>query len=85
MGTGSALPVCCRVSSSNISSRVPKPPGMQTNPRDSFTSMSLRVKKYFIATTFADCAMTEFAFSSNGSRIETPIDRSRPRLRPRPA
>ena len=27
MGVGSALPVCCRVSSSSVSSRVPKPAG----------------------------------------------------------
>ena len=48
MGAGSALPVCWRVSSSNTSSSVPNPPGSDTKPCDSFTSMSLRVKKYFI-------------------------------------
>ena len=43
-------------------------------PRDSLTSMSLRVKKYFIATTWASSETIEFAFSSNGRRIDTPSD-----------
>ena len=45
IGTGSPLPVWVSVSSSNVSSSVPKPPGRQTNARLSFTSISLRVKK----------------------------------------
>ena len=78
IGTGSPLPVCVSVSSSNVSSRVPNPPGMHTNAALSFTSISLRVKKYFIETCFASPAMTELAPVSNGSRIDTPIERSRP-------
>ncbi len=78
IGIGSALPVCCSVSSSNISSSVPNPPGRQMNPRDSFISISLRVKKYFIATTCSCSVAIVFAFSSNGRRIETPRDRCGP-------
>jgi hypothetical protein len=44
-GAGCALPVWSNVSSSNASSRVPKPPGSSTNASDSFTNSSLRVKK----------------------------------------
>ena len=61
MGAGAALPVCCSVSSSKVSSRVPKPPGRHTKPLDSFMSISLRVKKYFIATTWSDPARTRWA------------------------
>ena len=78
IGTGRPLPVCVRVSSSNVSSSVPKPPGRQTNARLSFTSISLRVKKYFIETYFSSPAMTGLAPCSNGSRIATPMLRSRP-------
>ncbi len=78
IGTGSPLPVCVRVSSSNVSSSVPNPPGRHTNARDSFTSISLRVKKYFMLTDFSSPAMTGLAPCSNGNRIDTPIDRSRP-------
>ena len=78
IGTGSPLPVWVRVSSSNVSSRVPKPPGRQTNARLSFTSISLRVKKYFMLTYFSSPAITGLAPCSNGSRIETPMLRSRP-------
>ena len=49
MGTGRPLPVCVSVSSSKVSSRVPKPPGRQTKALDSLMSISFRVKKYFIA------------------------------------
>ena len=52
MGTGVPLPVWVRVSSSKVSSSVPKPPGRHTKAFDSLTSMSLRVKKYFIETSF---------------------------------
>ena len=45
IGAGWALPVWTSVSSSNASSSVPKPPGSSTNPSDSFTNVSLRVKK----------------------------------------
>ncbi len=41
-------------------------------------SISLRVKKYFMLTCFASPAMIELAPDSNGSRIETPIEFSRP-------
>ena len=36
------LPVWIRVSASNISSNVPKPPGIITNPSAAFTSIVLR-------------------------------------------
>jgi hypothetical protein len=58
---GSALPVCWRVSSSSVSSRVPNPPGTATKPLDSFTNMSLRVKKYFIDTCLGSSWMTSLA------------------------
>ena len=45
IGTGRPLPVWVSVSSSNVSSSVPNPPGSDTNARLSFTSISLRVKK----------------------------------------
>jgi hypothetical protein len=60
------LPVWVSVSSSKVSSSVPNPPGRQTNARLSFTSMSLRVKKYFMLTYFSSPAMTGFAPCSNG-------------------
>ena len=66
------------MSSSNVSSSVPNPPGRHTNARDSLTSISLRVKKYFMLTYFSSPAMTGLAPCSNGSRIDTPMLRSRP-------
>ena len=78
MGTGMPLPVWVRVSSSNVSSSVPKPPGRQMNARLSFTSISLRVKKYFMLTYFSSPAMIGLAPCSNGSRIDTPMLFSRP-------
>ena len=72
------LPVWVRVSSSNVSSSVPKPPGRQTNARLSFTSISLRVKKYFMLTYFSSPAMIGLAPCSNGRRIDTPMLFSRP-------
>ena len=41
----SILPVWMRVTASNISSSVPKPPGMKTKPRLYFTKQTLRAKK----------------------------------------
>ena len=73
IGTGRPLPVWVSVSSSNVSSSVPNPPGRQTNARLSLTSISLRVKKYFIATYFSSPAMTGLAPCSNGSRMATPM------------
>ena len=78
MGTGSPLPVCVSVSSSKVSSSVPKPPGRQMKALDSLMSISLRVKKYFIATYLWSPAMTELAACSKGRRMDTPIDCSRP-------
>ena len=78
MGTGMPLPVWVSVSSSNVSSSVPKPPGRQMNARLSFTSISLRVKKYFMLTYFSSPAMIGLAPCSNGSRIDTPMLFSRP-------
>ena len=72
MGAGVALPVCCNVSSSKVSSWVPKPPGRHTKPLDSFMSISLRVKKYFIATTRSEPASGPSGPSSKGRRIVTP-------------
>ena len=77
-GAGSAFPVWSRVSSSKPSSRVPKPPGMTTYASDSFMSMSLRVKKYRISTSLGSWAMNVLADCSRGSRMFTPIERSRP-------
>ncbi len=37
--------VCTRVSASNSSSKVPKPPGSTTNPWAYFTNIVLRAKK----------------------------------------
>ena len=78
IGTGRPLPVCVSVSSSNVSSSVPNPPGRQTKPLLSLTSISLRVKKYFMLTYFTSPAITGLAPCSNGSRIDTPIDRVAP-------
>ncbi len=78
MGTGMPLPVWVSVSSSNVSSSVPNPPGRQMNARLSFTSISLRVKKYFMLTYFSSPAMIGLAPCSNGSRIDTPMLFSRP-------
>ena len=72
------LPVWVRVSSSNVSSSVPKPPGRHTNPRLSFTSINLRVKKYRMLTYFGSPAITGLAPCSKGSLMDTPIERSRP-------
>ena len=74
IGTGRPLPVWVSVSSSNVSSSVPKPPGRQTKPLLSLISISLRVKKYFMLTYLSSPAMTGLAPCSNGSRIDTPID-----------
>ena len=38
-------PVCIRVSSSKLSSRVPNPPGSRAKADDSFMKLSFRVKK----------------------------------------
>ena len=57
---------------------MPNPPGRATNPLDSFTSISLRVKKYFMLTTRSDPASGPTVVSSNGSRIVTPRLRSGP-------
>src|SRR5579884_856748 len=80
MGAGSALPVWSRVNSSKASSRVPKPPGRTMKPSDSFISMSLRVKKYFISTSLGSEAMKALAPCSNGSRMFTPNERPGPVL-----
>ncbi len=40
--------------------------------------MSLRVKKYRISTSLGSWAMNELAPCSNGSRMFTPMDLSRP-------
>lgn len=40
--------------------------------------MTLRVKKYFMVTSLASPAMTSLADCSNGRRMLTPMDRSRP-------
>ena len=66
------------MSSSNVSSSVPKPPGRHTKAFDSFTSMSLRVKKYFIETSFPSEAMVGLVCCSKGRRMLTPRLRSRP-------
>ena len=78
IGTGMPLPVWVRVSSSNVSSSVPKPPGRQMKAALSLTSISLRVKKYFMLTCLSSSAMIELAPASNGSRIDTPMLRSTP-------
>src|SRR5581483_6687206 len=45
IGKCSIFPVCARVSDSNSSSSVPRPPGKMTKPRAYFTNMFLRTKK----------------------------------------
>ena len=57
---------------------MPKPPGIQINACDSLTSISFRVKKYRIETYLSSPAIIGFAEVSNGRRILTPIDISRP-------
>jgi hypothetical protein len=74
----SRLPVCSSVITSIASSSVPKPPGRQTTASHSFTNISLRVKKYFMCTSFGSPAITGFADCSNGSMMFRPIDDSRP-------
>ena len=49
---------------------------MQTKPDDSFTRASLRVRKYFIETSFGSPAMNSFTLSSKGGRMVTPKDMS---------
>ena len=44
-GKRCSLPVCIRVTTSNASSRVPKPPGITTKAEEYFTSITLRTKK----------------------------------------
>src|SRR5699024_10840768 len=44
-GNRSILWVCIRKSASNSSSKVPRPPGMTTNPLEYFTNIVLREKK----------------------------------------
>jgi hypothetical protein len=46
IGMRRALPVCTRVSASQSSSSVPKPPGMQTSAMLERMKASLRLKKY---------------------------------------
>ena len=70
--------VCWSVRSSSVSSSVPNPPGTATKPCDSFTSMSLRVKKYFIETCLGSSWITSLARVSKGSRMLTPIEASWP-------
>jgi hypothetical protein len=57
---------------------VPKPPGRTRKPVDSFMSMSLRVKKYFISTSLSFSAMKALAAASNGRRMFTPMAMSAP-------
>ena len=57
---------------------MPKPPGSTTKPSDSFMSMSLRVKKYFISTSLGSWAMKALAPCSKGRRMLTPKAISRP-------
>ena len=57
---------------------MPKPPGSTTKPSDSFMSMSLRVKKYFISTSLGSWAMKALADCSKGRRMLTPRAMSRP-------
>ena len=76
-GVGTALPVWSRVSSSKVSSWVPKPPGRHTKADDSLMSISLRVKKYFMATSLSS-PKTSLGCSSKGSRMLMPIARSGP-------
>ncbi len=78
IGTGMPLPVWVSVSSSNISSSVPNPPGRQTKACDSLISISLRVKKYFMLTCLSSPAMIELAPLSNGRRIDTPMEWATP-------
>ena len=73
-----ALPVCRSVNSSKVSSCVPKPPGRHTNADDSLINMSLRVKKYFIATSRSPPARMSLGFSSNGSWMLMPMAWSGP-------
>ena len=48
------------------------------NPLDSFISISLRVKKYFIEMSFSSPAMNGLAACSNGNRMLTPKEWVRP-------
>ena len=57
---------------------MPNPPGRHTKAEDSLISISLRVKKYFIATRRSPPARMSLGASSNGSWMLIPIARSGP-------
>ena len=73
-----ALPVWTRVSVSKASSQVPKPPGKYAMACASRTRKSLRVKKYLNVMSLGSSAIHALASCSNGSRMFSPKDRSRP-------
>jgi hypothetical protein len=72
------LPVWISVRASKPSSCVPKPPGNSAIACDSFTKTTLRVKKYLKLMSLGSPAITSLAACSNGSRMLTPNDASRP-------
>ena len=65
------LRVCTRVSASNSSSRVPKPPGRQTKAWEYFTNIVLRTKKYRKLIPRSTHSLSP---CSNGSSIPSPIE-----------
>ncbi len=73
IGAGCDFPVCTSVSSSYVSSIVPKPPGSMAKPCASLMNSSLRVKKYRKLTSLGSpSAMNWLVAASNGRRMLTP-------------
>src|SRR3990172_7740308 len=66
------------VSSSNVSSRVPKPPGNRANASDSLRNVTLRVKKYLKLISLGSPSMTTLGSTSIGRGVAAPKLRSAP-------
>ena len=63
--------VCTRVSDSNSSSSVPKPPGSTTNARAYLTNMVLRAKKYRKSMAISHQSLS---YCSNGNSMPSPTE-----------
>jgi hypothetical protein len=74
------LRVCTRVSASNSSSRVPKPPGRITNAWAYLTNMVLRAKKYLKVSPRSTQSLSR---CSNGSSMPSPTETPPAWLAPR--
>ncbi len=72
IGNRVILRVCTRVSASNSSSRVPKPPGRQTNACEYFTNIVLRAKKYRKLRPRSTHSLSP---CSKGSSMPSPIEK----------